>query len=236
MRAVLALLLLGGAGAVAFLIFAESGSRGPAAPPPRALPQSPAAARPRTQPGPSRIVVAPRAPAAPAAPTSTPTRAQTDFDARFEERVSDGRKNAIRELLADWRTGRLSPEQDRRIDEALPALDEAEVVKAAGLVLFEAETQEAQREGLLALFAAAGSEDAAERLLAACARPDLRREAAASLATVSDPRAMPPLASAAASAGQERDVLEAIADALRNMDTEKARELERRVRSELERR
>jgi hypothetical protein len=35
---------------------------------------------------------------------------------------------------------------------------------------------------------------------------------------------------------QGRDVLEAIADALRNMDTEKARALEDRVRGELERR
>jgi len=244
-RAVLALLALGGAGAVAYLILASpTGGRGAQA----SRPPSPStAARPSS----AQVLPLPLVAAGPSAPTfssrlalasgaasaaeASPTSpAPSEFDARFDDRVGDGRKAAIRELLADWRTGRLSPEQDRRVDDALPSLDEAEVVKAAGHVLLEAATTDAQRDGLLAHLAAAGSEDAADRLLAAAARPDLRREAIAALATVSDPRSLTRLAAAASSPGQERDVLEAIAAALRNMDTEKAREVERRLRSELE--
>lgn len=243
MRAVLALLALGGAGAVAYLILVSpTGGRGAQAsrPPAASPPASQAQGRPppMVAQGPSAPTFSSRlalasgtASAAEASPTSP---APSEFDARFDDRVGDGRKAAIRELLADWRTGRLSPEQDRRVDDALPSLDEAEVVKAAGHVLLEAATTDAQRDGLLAHLAAAGSEDAAERLLAAAARPDLRREAIAALATVSDPRSLSRLTAAASSPGQERDVLEAIASALRNMDTEKAREIERRLRSELE--
>jgi hypothetical protein len=170
--------------------------------------------------------------ASPAPQTSDPASASPGLT--IEHRVftaaQTGTKLGYRDVLTDWRSGRLTPEQDRAIGDLVGSVRSVELDKAAGQLLLGDETTPAQRRSLGALLAASSSEDAIGYLLAACDDPAIRPEVIEALATVSEPGALPQLIRTV-NEDTPTEVLHALLRATRGMDTEKARDLEAEIRA-----
>ncbi len=204
-------------GAVLFLVFGMS----EAPPPPTGNDRGT-----ETAPG----SVTPETSSADPQPANTPTPerpevADESFEQHLREVLTHADKQASDTLLRDWRSGRLSPEQDRKVWQAIARLPADEVEKAAGRLFLEDELSPAQAEGYASLLATSGTGLAVEYLLAGAQRPLVRAEAVAALATVSELGALPALAEAVR-ADTAPEVLQALLAALRNMDAAKARDLE----------
>jgi len=165
-----------------------------------------------------------------ASATSTPSSDPRAYERRLDALVRAGTKHSLRELLRDWRTGRVTRAQDRALGDRIGSIRSEAMDKAAGQLLLDGATSAAQRQALAAILAGSGSDLAIGYLLAAGRVPALRPVAARALATVSEPGALPALAAGIGS-DTAPEILQATLSALRNIETPKARDLEARVRA-----
>ncbi len=218
-RLFLAALALALSAALLYLFLGPSATPSRARPPAR--PEAPAEGPVEPEP-----VVPPEVEAPP--PVDGPSPAAT-----LEERLVAGDHESLRGVLAEWRSGRLSTDEERAIDAALAALPPAELDKAAGYALLEGEPNAAQVQGLCSLLATSGSEQAVGVLLEAARRHALAAPALEALGSVSEPGALPALAVGVAPESDPA-LLRALQNALRNIDAAKARELEASIRAILE--
>lgn len=232
-------------GAVAWLLSGGSGRDWPAAPRPAAPPE-------RAEPAPARETVQPLEPEAPAPAPALPVRPEpaersgstpqvggrghaehpadvAEFRAWAEARAAAKTERGYLQLLRRWRTGTLSREREHVLDDVIGAAGfDAALDAAAARLLLQAPPSPDQRLALARLLASSGSDVAVDGLLAAAVRADLAAEATRALATVADPGALPRLRQAV-TADADPELLRAIDQAARNIDTPKARDLEREI-------